>query len=126
MLPNLVQVEDLRHLVLNVLGHLANVVITADAAAGFPWKDDILRDFETGCLEDGTLGASSFLEKPPVAPPALNQAPELPGSYTCLRLQLQKMTPHVSSCLCVIADLGVGMETKHFRRVGEWEGLNGF
>lgn len=45
VLPNLVQVKDLGHLVLNVLGHLTNVVITADAAAGLPWKDDILRDW---------------------------------------------------------------------------------
>lgn len=126
MLPDLVQVKGLGHLVLDVLGHLANVVITADAAAGLPWKDDILRDFETGRLEDGTWAASSFLGKLPVAPSAPNQAKELPGSCTCLGLQLQQMTPHVPSCLCVIAYLGIGMETEHFRSVGEWEGLNGF
>lgn len=63
VLPNLVQVKDLGHLVLNVFGHLANVVITADAAAGLPWKDDdVLRD-----LEDGALEAPSFLEKLPTS-----------------------------------------------------------
>lgn len=67
----------------------------------------------------------SYLQ-PPGAPSDPRQANELPGSYTCLRLQLQQMTPHVSSCLCVIANLGIGMETKHFWCVGEWEGLNGF
>ena len=36
VLPDLVQVKDLGHLVLYVLGNVANVIISADAAAGFP------------------------------------------------------------------------------------------
>lgn len=63
---------------------------------------------------------------PPVVPSAPKQANELSGSYTCLRLQLQKMTPHVSSCLRIIANLGIGMEAEHFWCVGEWECLDGF
>lgn len=68
---------------------------------------------------------TSYLH-PPGAPSAPNQANEVPGSHTGLRLQLQQMAPHVASCLCVVANLGIGMEAKHFWRVGEWKGLNGF
>lgn len=74
-------------------------------------------------MGDGTYEASSFLGK---LPAPTNQATELPGSSTCLRLQLQQVMPHVSSRLCVIAYLGIGVEPKHFGRVGKWEGLNGF
>lgn len=47
------------------------------------------------------------------------------GRLTCLGLQLQQVTPHVSSSLSVIANLSVGMKTKHFRCVGQREGLDG-
>lgn len=47
------------------------------------------------------------------------------GRLTCLGLQLQQVSPHVSSSLSVIADLGVGMKTEHFRCVGQREGLDG-
>jgi len=36
VLPDLVQVKDFRHLVFYVLGNVANVIISADATAGFP------------------------------------------------------------------------------------------
>jgi len=46
--------------------------------------------------------------------------------FTCLRLQLQQVGPHVPSRLSVISNLSIGMKTKHFGCVGQWEGLNGF
>lgn len=36
VLPDQVQVKDFGHLVLYVLGHLADVIISADASAGLP------------------------------------------------------------------------------------------
>ena len=48
------------------------------------------------------------------------------GDFTRLGLQLQQVSPHVSSRLSVISNLSIGVKTKHFRRVGQRKGLNGF
>ena len=38
-----------------------------------------------------------------------------------LRLQLDELLPHVARRLGVVADLGVGVQAEHLRRVGQWQ-----
>lgn len=66
-------------------------------------------------------------EHPVPTPCTLTEpTPSPTADFTCLRLQLQQVGPHVPSRLSVISNLSIGMKTKHFRCVGQWEGLNGF
>lgn len=69
-------------------------------------------------------GNSRDQRQSPAAPRALDAPPS--RQTTCLRLQLQQVSPQVASGLRVIPDLGIGVEPEHLGCVGQWQGLDGF
>lgn len=44
--------------------------------------------------------------------------------YTCLRLEVYQVTPHVFSSLRVVSNLCIGMKTHHLWCVCQWQTLN--